>query len=164
MFTARCDIWADMRNPLPFADESVEAFYSHHVIEHLPDLRAHFNDVFRCLQPGGVYRVGGPNGDTAIRKFVERDGHWFNDFPQSRRSIGGRFENFIFCAGEHTTILTESFLREILAEAGFEDDRLRAPVRDTGFPAIFSPCLAFEQESDFDAPHTLVIEARRPQA
>jgi predicted SAM-dependent methyltransferase len=162
MFTARCDIWADMRNPLPFRDNSVDALYSHHVIEHLPDLTAHFADALRCLRPGGTYRVGGPNGDAAIGKFVEKDLAWFNDFPDSRRSIGGRFENFIFCAREHLTILTYSFLEEIMTGVGFTDLRPFLPVRETGLPEVFGPCLAREQETDFNTPHTLVIEASKP--
>ena len=35
-------------------------------------------------------------------------------------------------------------------------------LRDTGMPEVFAPCLAFEQETDFDTPHTLVIEAIKP--
>lgn len=161
MFTARCDVWADMRNTLPFRDNSVDALYSHHVVEHLPDLKAHFRDALRCLRPGGTYRVAGPNGDSAIRKFVDRDAAWFGDFPNSRTSIGGRFENFIFCAREHVTILTQSFLEEVMTEVGFTELRLRMPVRDTGHPEVFGPCLAHEYESDFDVPHTLVVEARK---
>ena len=51
-FTCKCDVWADLRNPLPFRDGTVDAFYSHHVIEHLPDLASHFAELFRCLKPG----------------------------------------------------------------------------------------------------------------
>ena len=46
------DIWADLRYKLPYPDDSLDAIYSHHVIEHLPDLDAHFEEIFRCLRPG----------------------------------------------------------------------------------------------------------------
>ena len=59
-------MWADLNNKLPFHDNSVDAFYSHHMIEHLPDIQFHLREVYRCLKPEGVYRVGGPNGDSAI--------------------------------------------------------------------------------------------------
>ena len=64
LFTARIDVWADLANPLPFRDGSVDAFYSHHVIEHLPDpaISSLFHEMHRCLKPGGVIRIGGPDG------------------------------------------------------------------------------------------------------
>jgi SAM-dependent methyltransferase len=162
-FTARCDVWADLRHPLPFHDETVACFYSHHVIEHLPDLEGHFREVYRCLKPGGVYRVGGPNGDSAIRKFVENDLLWFSEYPVKRSSIGGRFENLVFCRGEHLTILTLSFLEELLADAGFSDVRRCLAVRETGFPELFAPCLATEREWDYEVPYTLIVEAVKPE-
>jgi predicted SAM-dependent methyltransferase len=163
MFTGKCDVWADLRNPLPFPSGSVAAFYSHHVIEHLPDVRKHLAEIYRCLQPGGVYRVAGPNGDAAMAKYVAGDSSWFGDFPDKRRSIGGKLENFVFVRQEHLTILTFSFLEELLQDAGFIDITLRLPVRETGYPELFADCLAKEDENDFDSPHTLVVEAVKPR-
>ena len=163
MFTAKCDIWADLRNPLPLRDGTVAAMYSHHVIEHLPDLAFHFKEAFRCLQPGGVYRVGGPNGDSAIQKFVESDKDWFIDYPDDRTSIGGRFENYIFCRQEHLTILTYSYLEELMTNAGFVNLHRRLPIKDSGYTDVFSPCMQKnEWEFDYDFPHTLIIEAEKP--
>lgn len=156
------DIWADLRGRLPFPDSSVEAFYSHHVIEHLPNLDAHFRDMFRCLSPGGVLRVGGPHGDNAIRAFAEGRHEWFGDWPTRRRSLGGRFENFIFCKGEHLTILTESFLRELLEDAGFVSIQTCRP-QESGLPQIFDEkVFRIEPCSDPSLPHTLLMEARKP--
>jgi SAM-dependent methyltransferase len=152
-----------LRHPLPFRDDSVDAVYSHHVIEHLPDLYAHFREVHRCLRPGGVYRFGGPNGDSAIQAFVRGDASWFTDFPDARKSIGGRLENFVFCRQEHLTILTESYLREILESLDFCEVRCCVPTKETGHPDLFQECLALEYESDFDLPHTILIEASKPR-
>jgi predicted SAM-dependent methyltransferase len=163
MFTGKCDLWADLRNPLPFPDNSVDAIYSHHMIEHLPDIEAHLKDVFRCLKPGGTYRVGGPNGDSAIAKFVANDDPaWFSDFPDKRKSIGGRLENFIFCRGEHLTILTQSFLEELLDEAGFIPVHSCEVARVTTRSDLFDDCLAMEDESDYQMPHTLILEGGKP--
>jgi predicted SAM-dependent methyltransferase len=163
MFSGKCDIWADLRNPLPFHDDTVDACYSHHMIEHLPDLDYHLRDVYRCLKPGGVYRVGGPSGDSAIAKFIEGDKGWFSDFPDKRSSIGGRFENFVFCRGEHLTILTFSMLEEMMIEIGYRDICSCKPAKETKYPALFNECLLKEHESDFNMPHTLIIEARKPE-
>jgi predicted SAM-dependent methyltransferase len=163
MFTGNCDVWADLRYPLPFRTGSITCMYSHHVIEHLPDLHGHFQDVTRCLRPGGVYRFGGPNGDSAITAFMRNDAKWFSDFPDRRQSIGGRLENFIFCRQEHLTILTESYLRELLNSVGLADVHRCLPMKETGFPQLFDDCLNIEHESDFEIPHTLILEAVKPK-
>jgi hypothetical protein len=36
-------------------------------------------------------------------------------------------------------------------------------VRETKAPDLFQECLAQEWESDFDMPHTLVVEATKPE-
>lgn len=162
-FTGKCDVWADLRNPLPFHNFTVDAFYSHHMVEHLPNLNKHFAEVFRCLKPGGKYRVGGPNGDQAIKKFIENDLNWFSDFPDKRSSIGGRLENFIFCRGEHLTILTESYLKELMSEVGFININRCLPVKETTDQELFGDCLSLEHEEDFQNPHTLIIEGQKPE-
>lgn len=163
IFTAKCDVWADLRNKLPFRDDSVDAIYSHHMIEHLPHLQDHFQQMYRCLKPGGVFRVGGPNADTGMRKYLEGDSAWFGDFPDKRSSIGGRLENFLFCRQEHLTILTPSFLEELARDAGFVNVSVCAPVTQTNYPKAFGPeVLGSEYESTPETPHTLIIEAQKP--
>ena len=73
--------------------------------------------------------------------------------------FSGRLENFIFCRGEHLTILTESYLRELLEDTGFADVSVCCPTRETTRPELFSQCLQVEWESDFENPHTLLVEA-----
>jgi SAM-dependent methyltransferase len=163
IFTGKCDVWADLRNPLPFRDGTISMVYSHHVIEHLEDPFAHFREVYRILKPGGVFRIGGPNGDSASRKFVEGDRGWFPDFPDNRASLGGRYENFIFCRGEHLTILTYSFLQEVAQQAGFPTVTPCLPVTETHLPQfIDAAVLATEWESTPECPHTLLIEGEKP--
>jgi hypothetical protein len=116
--------------------------------------------MHRCLKPAGVIRIGGPDGDTAIRKFIENDTAWFGDWPDKRQSIGGRLSNFMFCRGEHVTLLSRSYLSELAAEADFTDVCFRAPARETGFPNLIdADVLSKEDEPTPDAPHTLIMEA-----
>ena len=81
MFAARCDMWVDLRYDLSFQNSVAQAVYSPHVIEHLPDLPAHFREVARVLRPGGVYRVGVPNTDAPIRDYLQNEPPWSGDFP-----------------------------------------------------------------------------------
>lgn len=162
--TAKIDIWANLAERLPFPSESLDAVYSHHVIEHLPNLPEHFAELFRCLRPGGVFRVGGPNGEAAIKKYLDRDVEWFSDFPERRLSIGGKLDNFIFCRGEHLTILTPPYLEELALAAGFDGISILRP-RETGHPERFgSEIMSLEYEDTPNAPHTILIEGIRPFA
>jgi len=165
LLTAKRDVWANLEDPLPFRDNSVDVFYSHHVIEHIPDrkLFKHFIEMRRCLKRGGMVRVGGPNGDMAIRKYLEGDATWFSDFPDRHSSIGGKFKNFIFCRNEHLTILTPSYLQEIASLAGFENFSVCIPGRTTTKPEhITDEVLALESWSSATEPHTLIIECYKP--
>jgi predicted SAM-dependent methyltransferase len=165
IISSKPDVWANISDGLPFPDNSVDIFYSHHVIEHLPDtgLHKHFVEMFRALKPGGVIRVGGPNGDMAMRKHLEGDADWFIDFPDKRRSAGGRFNNFIFCRNEHLSLLSMSWLTELCEDAGFF-----APVQVIGANTTTMPGLVdgqvfgIEFEPTPEAPQTLLIEARKP--
>ena len=162
-FTGKCDIWANLADGIPLPDASVDALYSHHVIEHLPDLQGHWREVSRVLKPGGVFRIGGPNGDAALRMYLDGRAEWFSDFPDNRRSIGGRLENFIFCRGEHLTILTPSYLEELAGDAGLTDLRVVKPVTETGYPALFdAKVMELEWESTSEMPHTLILEGAKP--
>jgi len=79
-----------------------------------------------------------------------------------RSSIGGRFENFIFCKGEHLTILTESFLTELSKDAGFDEVQIYAPGK-TGFPEVITEDVLSLEPNDYPSqPKTLMIEARKP--
>lgn len=151
MFSARArpEVWADLRNALPFHDGTVDCFYSHHVIEHLPDdaLPRHMRDMLRCLKPGGVIRIGGPNAEEAARQLLLGNASWFFDFPDRRTSVGGRYANFLLCRGEHLTLLTPSYLQELLEAAGFVDVSTRVAGQETGHPQLFDEqVLAPERE------------------
>jgi prepilin-type processing-associated H-X9-DG protein len=116
--------------------------------------------MFRALRPGGGIRVGGPDVGAACAKLIAGDRDWFSTYPVERKSVGGRFANFVFCDGEHLTALSESYLRELAEEAGFVAVKRMLPCRESDL--VGREVLDLEYESDFDHPHTVIIEARKP--
>ncbi|MFA6958581.1 MAG: methyltransferase domain-containing protein [Thermoanaerobaculia bacterium] len=48
----------------PFDDASVDMFASNHFLEHVPDWNHHFVEAYRCLKPGGIYRIIGPHAGS----------------------------------------------------------------------------------------------------
>jgi len=61
-------IWDLNQTPLPFEDNSMEAIYASHVMEHLPGWWACFVDCARILRPGGLLYIHVPHisSDTMV--------------------------------------------------------------------------------------------------
>lgn len=53
---ALCDV-----SCIPLKNETVDLAFSHHAIEHIPDVESVFSEVFRILKPGGFFLLGCPN-------------------------------------------------------------------------------------------------------
>ena len=53
-------------------------------------------------------------------------------------------------------------MTEILEEVGFIDINKYLPTKETQKPEIFNECLSLENESDFENPHTLILEVKKP--
>lgn len=66
--------------PLPFADGSMDALFSSHCFEHLPDVHAlrFIRDAQRVLKPGGVLRITCPDMDVMFDAYDRRDLAWFD--------------------------------------------------------------------------------------
>jgi len=62
----------DLRKGLPFADASLDACYSSHVLEHLTSeaAEASLREQFRALKSGGVVRVVVPDLEGIVREYV----------------------------------------------------------------------------------------------
>lgn len=90
------DLNWDLRNPLPFDDNSVDFIFNEHFIEHLSveESRKSLSDFMRVLKPGGVMRIAMPDMVDVIDLY--RDKNWRNrpviknhglDFVQTRAEL-----------------------------------------------------------------------------
>ena len=54
------DVLAELNRGLPFATGSVDEIVAEHVLEHVPDLVALMEEIYRVLAPGGLLRLEVP--------------------------------------------------------------------------------------------------------
>jgi SAM-dependent methyltransferase len=143
--SARADYYLDASVPLPIPDNSIDAVFSEHLIEHLKfnDSMKWLSECFRCLRSGGTFRCATP-GLKQLYSFYEGDmvGVSVNELLDRHYS---RFSNDILkgygivppkslCVflndklrlwGHHQFIYDEQLLSEILERLGFIDIKIQ---------------------------------------
>jgi len=64
----------DLRKGLPYADNSYDAVYTSHVLEHLSpaDARSSLREQFRVLKRGGIIRVVVPDLEGVVREYLRQ--------------------------------------------------------------------------------------------
>jgi predicted SAM-dependent methyltransferase len=145
----------------PFADESVDLFYSEHVFEHFPnDVAAFtFGELYRSLRSGGGVRIVVPDADILYAKFRARDERFFKPWMGSYNAtlheafivlVGFRDEPIDAGSVEHDfeTLDEAAFFDRYTADlqydysrAGehvnwFNFDKMRRMLHDAGFATV----------------------------
>ena len=155
----KLDLWLDIRNGLPFQSSSVDSIYTSQMLEHFfsDELDGILTECYRVLKPGGGIRISVPNLRNAIVAYMDENSSWFSHWPHDRKSLGGRFSNFIFCDGQHRNAFDFDYFVELLSSAGFsevvETKHACSRLYDGEVLRHFEP----EQFPEF--PHSLYIEA-----
>jgi predicted SAM-dependent methyltransferase len=127
------DIQHDLTKPLPLPDESVDAIYSSHMLEHFTYPRPMLDllhDCRRVLKPGAALKVAVPNARIFLDAY--RDPAPFDCEKFCTEEVGLHFTsridvvNFIaYLGGEHKFMFDEENLPRVLEEAGFRDAHTR---------------------------------------
>lgn len=115
------DRHADLRQPLPFLDATVERIFSEHFIEHITrdEGAALFKECRRVLQPGGVLRLSTPDLRWLVAQYIAgrldgwRDVGWTPDTPCRLMNEGMRL-------WEHQFLYDREELTAALRSAGFD--------------------------------------------
>jgi len=118
------DLVLDVRQGLPFEDNSVDFIYSEHFWEHLTlnEAETVLQEFFRCLKTGGVVRIATPDLDYLIQKYLSdwKNQAWLRLPEYSFISSRGLMFNISFYSWDHKYVYNEEDLRNQLSKAGFK--------------------------------------------
>lgn len=107
--------YLDLTKKFPWDDNSVDAAYTSHVLEHLY-LEGALNcilEVYRVLKPGGIFRIAVPDLDQLIKSYDSSCPEVFlTEFLEATQTLE---------KNRHHWHYNENSLRKILQEAGFRD-------------------------------------------
>ncbi|HMH44264.1 MAG TPA: methyltransferase domain-containing protein [Pyrinomonadaceae bacterium] len=123
----------DLRQGIPLADNSCEAVYHSHVLEHLrrPEALQLLRECYRVLKPGGILRVAIPDLERICRIYLEKleaalksdsargDYDWMmiELYDQAvREQTGGEMREFLISQSAPN----EAFVYERIGEEGRE--------------------------------------------
>lgn len=115
----KLDLRWDLRRPLPFAADSVEAIFSEHLLEHIP-FPAALNLLRQChrlLRVGGVCRLGVPDLERYILSYTGKDSI-IDDVRPGRPTRALAVAELFFLHG-HRSMYDFETLSLMLTEAGF---------------------------------------------
>lgn len=126
-----CDLYWDLREGIPFPDDSVASIYSSHLFEHLTyhDGQALMRECYRVLEPGGEFSIAVPDARIYVEGYLG-----IRDIPQEFFGWTPAFNgttpidalNYVaYMGGEHKYLFDQENLVHRLASAGFHHARAR---------------------------------------
>jgi predicted SAM-dependent methyltransferase len=147
----RVDLVWNLKNGIPFEDDTVDAVFHEHLLEHL-SLHDGFRltrECHRAIKPGGVLRVAVPNAGDCLRSYAGVDDpDWARSRPTPMLSVQA-----LFYEHGHRAMYDEQLLVAVLTAAGFEE------VAGRGFgDSRLAPCPDSEARRD----GTLYVEGVKP--
>ena len=146
----------DLRESLPFDDQSVSIVYSEHFLEHLLEQYAlqFLRESYRILIPGGLFSVGVPDGQVLLESYA--NGQEIKDFkildlPDVFPGNPTRMQivNLMFRGFGHKYMYDYETLQRILTSIGFTNIYKRS----------FDPSIDSEQRRDW----TIYVDAYKPK-
>ena len=135
LFSPQADLALDMREPIPFRDNSAAIIYSEHFFEHLdyPDPAKRFlKECHRILKPGGTFSVGVPDTEWPLQAYVGPDDkNYFawskaNCLPEWCQTRIDDINYHFRQDGEHRFAYDYETLNFALTEAGFSNIKQRS--------------------------------------
>ena len=159
LFADSADLSLDVREDLPFPQDSIAFVYTEHLFEHLEypvDAKHLLAEIHRVLIPGATVSIVVPNFAEALQAYVSRDETFFTwadrvrSYLQKERPTLMHHVNYWFRQdGHHLYAYDAETFTQVLRDAGFTAVRERA----------FDPELDSEKRYLL---HSLYMEAIKP--
>jgi len=116
-------LW-DITDGLPFTADTCAFIYCEHFLEHLPvqDGVRFLAECHRCLQKGGVLRIGMPSAQELIRHYYENvwaSQSWLQKYGYSSIKTRAEYMNVCFRDWGHQWLYDLEELERRLREGGF---------------------------------------------
>jgi predicted SAM-dependent methyltransferase len=107
--------YLNVRRRFPFRDDSVEAYFSSHMLEHLPifDAKRALQEIYRTLLPSGFVRFVLPDLEIAVERYDREDPVGFLEMVFSNHAPTGE-------KNRHHWMYTAPYLERMLREVGFQ--------------------------------------------
>lgn len=115
---SRKDLWIDLRDRLPFPDDSAYFVYCSHVIEHMVPSAALglLREVRRVLSRRGSVRIAVPSFEHAL---VIAAGKATSTWPRAFDDPHAQAINYLFCDGQHKYAYSFALFEHFARDAGF---------------------------------------------
>lgn len=118
------DLQINLLEPLPFDNNSIEEFYSNHVLEHIKIINIDklFEEIYRCLKPKGRFVSTLPDFEKAAMQFIKGE-NLYNATGSiwGCSTLGWQPEE----AHIHVYGWTKSSLKQKLEEKNFKIEKLK---------------------------------------
>jgi predicted SAM-dependent methyltransferase len=114
----RKDLWLDLKNPLPFANQRAYFVYCSHTLEHFyPDeAMAILREIHRVLKNDGTARIATPSLEHALQIAA---GQPATDPQRIFPDPHGQAIDYLFCDGQHRYGYSFSVMERFARDAGF---------------------------------------------
>jgi SAM-dependent methyltransferase len=177
----------DLRQGIPAQDESADAVYHSHVLEHIdreyvPGLLA---EIFRVLRPGGVHRIVVPHFERQVREYLASLDAERPDHDERVRALMGQSVQREACGSQLQSPMRRRIENLLLGDArrrghthqwAWDRVNLRLALEEAGFAEVeeVGPtksridewvAMGLDTDSDgtVDKPGSLWVEAIRPK-
>jgi len=114
----------DIRNPLPFTNNTIGYILAEHVVEHITPQQGFgfLDECHRILRPGGVARIIVPSVELLFERFTPAYGRFVEQRGWGDSSLRSAISALVFLHG-HQAVWTAGSLLAIMSAIGFECER-----------------------------------------